>query len=631
MWDGTPDFRGVWQAKGTAYVNIEGHPAMNGVAASKSIIVDPADGKIPYKPEALKQRDENFKDRATADPDVKCFEPGVPRATYLNSPMQILQSSGNFTIVYQEAHSFQIVYPQLKPHFEGIDWWMGDSRGHWEGNTYVVDVTDLTSTAWLDEAGNYYQDNVHVVTKYTMTGPNTIQYEARVEDPDTYTEPWTMRVTLDRAKPGTRILEDECLDDENNVRHKISPSDPKALLRNEYRRWDKLAPTVPVSSLALPPDPPYERPKPSGDIPRLPNGKPDMNGLWSKALPFGLTGGRGGRGTGGAGAAAGAAAPAGRGAPTPTDLGAFAARAPKPGSDASGDFRNAGVPKAPYSAAGFLEMEWRGMHDFLDGEPRCHLAGVPRAAQQPPYPHQIIEDDRDFTVIYEYVHEPRIIPMDGSAHPKNYWAWDGDSRGNWDGDTLVVDFANSNGRTWLDMMGNFVDENEHVVERYTMLDKDTMNYEATITDPVIFSKPWTMHFLVKRQPDEDQILEYGCLEGEQDRQHYTEEYGGHAGVATNNGELLKKPEDIDKTAQAAPSETVVKGCLRPAPTGEANSYVVDTDQGVVPVTVSKEIADLTQPLLDRTVRFRGDWQGQGKDKRLQAIAVRVLVEGCSGK
>ena len=220
---------------------------MNGVAASKSIIVDPADGKIPYKPEALKQRDENFKNRATADPDVNCDQPGVPRATYLNSPMEILQSPGNFAIVYQEAHSYQIAYPNSRPHFEGIDWWMGDSRGHWEGKTYVIDVTDLTSLAWLDEAGNFGSDKMHIVSRYTMTGPNTIRYEALIDDPDTYTRPWTMRVTLERAKPGTRIIEDECLDDEDGVWHKISPYAPQALLHNEYRRWDKLAPTVPAS------------------------------------------------------------------------------------------------------------------------------------------------------------------------------------------------------------------------------------------------------------------------------------------------------------------------------------------------------------------------------------------------
>jgi hypothetical protein len=139
-----------------------------------------------------------------------------------------------------------------------------------------------------------------------------------------------------------------------------------------------------------------------------------------------------------------------------------------------------------------------------------------------------------------------------------------------------------------------------------------------------------MHWLDYRQPDSDQILEYGCLEGEQDRQHYTEEYGGHAGVAVNNGVLLKTPENIDKTA-AAPiaNETIVKGCLRLAPGGGNNAYLLDTDTGAVPVLVSSDIADIVETLLDRTVRFRGTWDGTGKNRRLRGTAVRVLVEGCT--
>src|ERR1051326_3176105 len=96
LWDGkTPDFRGIWQVRDTAYVNIEGHPAEPGIAASKSIVVDPPDGKIPYKPEALVTRQEHYRTRAAADPSVKCYQAGVPRATYLATPLQVLQSPGN--------------------------------------------------------------------------------------------------------------------------------------------------------------------------------------------------------------------------------------------------------------------------------------------------------------------------------------------------------------------------------------------------------------------------------------------------------------------------------------------------------------------------------------------------------
>lgn len=277
-------------------------------------------------------------------------------------------------------------------------------------------------------------------------------------------------------------------------------------------------------------------------------------------------------------------------------------------------------------------MEWRGSHAFLDGEPRCHLAGVPRAAQQPPYPHQIITDEKTFTIIYEYVHEPRIIPIDGSAHPKGYTAWDGDSRAHWEGDTLVVDVSNFNGRTWLDMSGNFVDENEHVVERYTMTDPNTMQYEATITDPVIFSRPWTMRMTIKRQPDKDQILEYGCLEGEQDRKHYTEEWGGRNAVVVKNGELLKTGGVAPPPPPpAAPTdEESINGCLRSTPNGAQNAYTLTMATGNVHVTVGDPDMDkVTQPLLDREVRFWGKWDGDKSKKMFSADRVRVTAEGCA--
>jgi hypothetical protein len=105
----TSDFRGIWETRSTAYINIEGHPAQKGIAASKSIIVDPAGGKIPYQPWALAKRDENFKNRLTADPGSKCSQAGVPRATYLPSPLQIVQSPGNFAFAYQDVHAYRII------------------------------------------------------------------------------------------------------------------------------------------------------------------------------------------------------------------------------------------------------------------------------------------------------------------------------------------------------------------------------------------------------------------------------------------------------------------------------------------------------------------------------------------
>src|SRR5688572_25250574 len=176
LWDGkTPDFRGIWQVRDTAFVNIEGHAGERGIAAARSIIVDPSDGKIPYKPEALKQRQENYRNRATSDPSSKCYQAGVPRATYLPTPLQILQSPGNFAIVYQDNHAFRVFHPNTRPHFDATDWWMGDTRYRWEGDTLVADVVALTDQLWLDHAGNFHSTEFHVVERYRMTGADTIE------------------------------------------------------------------------------------------------------------------------------------------------------------------------------------------------------------------------------------------------------------------------------------------------------------------------------------------------------------------------------------------------------------------------------------------------------------------------
>src|SRR5262245_42221897 len=135
--NGEPDFRGIWQVRTTADWGIEGHPAEKGVTASKSIIVDPPSGRIPYQPWALAKSQENFKSRKTDDPQAKCFQAGVPRATYLPSPLQIVQSPGRLAIVYQDAHSYRVIYMDGRAHYDRVDWWMGDSRGRWDGNTLV--------------------------------------------------------------------------------------------------------------------------------------------------------------------------------------------------------------------------------------------------------------------------------------------------------------------------------------------------------------------------------------------------------------------------------------------------------------------------------------------------------------
>ncbi len=229
--DGTPDLRGIWQARTNAYLNIEG-----GAGSGNSVVVDPPDGKIPYLPDALKQRNKNLRNRATADPANNCFQAGVPRIIFLPTPFQIVQSVGHLAIVYTSNHAYRIVLPSSIPHDDGIDFFMGDSRGHWEGNTLVVDVTDLGDQTWLDAAGNYHSDQLHVVERYTMLGPDTMKYEATIDDSMVFARPWTVRLLLHRANgPGARIEEDECIDGPDGLWHHVSPTDPRALRRHDFK------------------------------------------------------------------------------------------------------------------------------------------------------------------------------------------------------------------------------------------------------------------------------------------------------------------------------------------------------------------------------------------------------------
>jgi hypothetical protein len=237
--DGTPDFRGLWGSHSIAFEYLEGFMAVESkLPEAQSVVVDPSDGKIPYLPEARKQRDANNGNRATADPSNNCYQAGVPRAVLIPTPFQIVQSPGNFAFVYSDNHSYRIVEPDTIPHDDGIDFFMGDSRGHWEGDSLVVDVTDLGDQTWLDRAGDFHSDQLHVVERYTMTGPDTITYEARLEDPKTFVRPFTIRTTLYRYPevPEWRIVEDECLESPDGRWHHISPYNEKqALKRHDYK------------------------------------------------------------------------------------------------------------------------------------------------------------------------------------------------------------------------------------------------------------------------------------------------------------------------------------------------------------------------------------------------------------
>jgi hypothetical protein len=228
-----PDLNGIWQALNEANYDLEAHvarpamalrpgpygpvPAAPVLALGAVGAVPPGlgvveGGEIPYRPEALTRRKQNQDDWLNLDPEVKCYLPGVPRATYMPYPFQILQSASAITFVYEYAGAVRNIY--LKdPGPAPADSWMGQSVGRWEGDTLVIDVTGLNDQTWFDRAGNFHSDKLHVVERYTRTSPDVMSYEATIEDPIVFTRPWKISVPLyRRQEKNAQLLDFKCVE-----------------------------------------------------------------------------------------------------------------------------------------------------------------------------------------------------------------------------------------------------------------------------------------------------------------------------------------------------------------------------------------------------------------------------------
>ena len=216
--DGKPDLNGIWQALNTANWDLQDHAARPGRPELGAIGATPAGqgvvegNEIPYQAWAAAKRKENFENRFTADPEVRCFLPGVPRATYMPFPFQIVQGSKTILLAYEYASASRVIYMNdaaLSP----IDAWMGHSRGRWEGDTLVVDVTSFNDQSWFDRSGNFHSDALHVVERYTRISPVALGYEVTIEDPKVFTRPWKIRMPLyRRLEKNVQLLEFKCVE-----------------------------------------------------------------------------------------------------------------------------------------------------------------------------------------------------------------------------------------------------------------------------------------------------------------------------------------------------------------------------------------------------------------------------------
>jgi hypothetical protein len=218
---GKPNLNGIWQAINTANWNLEGHSAeqledfwqlgaIAAIPAGQSVVDG---GTIPYLPQALARRDENRAGWPAADPEAKCYMPGIPRANYMPYPFQIVQGDSDIILFsYTFANANRPVFMtdhQIAP----VDSWMGRSNGSWDGDTLVIEVNSNIGDTWFDRAGNHHSNAMIVTERYALIDEHVMQYEATIEDPQTFSRPWTIRMPLyRRIEDNARLLELNCVE-----------------------------------------------------------------------------------------------------------------------------------------------------------------------------------------------------------------------------------------------------------------------------------------------------------------------------------------------------------------------------------------------------------------------------------
>jgi hypothetical protein len=232
--DGKPDFNGIWQAMNEANWGLEARTASHApmlrdgplgplaavdvmklgaiIAVPPSLGYIKGGGTIPYKPEAAAKRAELRRDWVNQDPEIKCYMPGVPRATYLPYPFQVVQGKDAIMVAYQFAGAVREIFMQ-DPGEAPVDSWMGWSHGRFDGDTLVVTVTGLNEGSWLDRTGTHHSPALKVTERYTLAGPDHILYSATIEDPEVFSAPWTIEMPLYRRKEANMtMLEFKCVE-----------------------------------------------------------------------------------------------------------------------------------------------------------------------------------------------------------------------------------------------------------------------------------------------------------------------------------------------------------------------------------------------------------------------------------
>ena len=473
---GKPDLQGIWQTQSRASYDLQDHVARDGMPAGKGVVVD---GEIPYQSWAAAKKLENFANRKTADPVGKCFLPGVPRIMYMEFPFQIFQTPEHVAMTFEWSQVHRLIYTNGKPGLHPIEAWMGNSRGHWEGDTLVVDVTGHNDKTWFDRAGNFHSDALKLAERYTMTDADTIQYEVTVQDTKVFTKPWQIRTFFARQKQVDRLLEYQC---------QAEAEEANGAFERDLHTWYPPPGAAIPAREKMPESGPLKVIKTGTNLPRRADGKPDLTGYYNAD---------------GGGANYGLEYHTGEFL-TPDGRGVIV------------DPPDGKLPYQPWAKAERLDRVTppRG---YDDPTAHCFVGGVPRSIYAPA-PMQILQPPGYVVFLFERM-AWRLIPMQlGRKHlPDNLRLWMGDSLGHWEGDTLVVETKNLNGKTWLNEAGDVVSHAEQVVERFIPVDANKIIYRATITDPIAYTRPWTIEMPLNKEAEE--LLEVACHEDNGDMQH----------------------------------------------------------------------------------------------------------------
>jgi hypothetical protein len=470
--DGKPNFEGIWQASSSAAADLQDHAAGLNMLAGRTVVVG---GGIPYQPWAAAKKAENFRNRQKADPLNSCYIPGVPRIMYLDYPFQIFQNPRAIAMAFEWSLDYRLIYTDGSKHPADLEQWMGDSRGHWDGDTLVVDVANNNDKTWFDMAGDFHSNALHAIERYRMTGPDTIQYEATIEDTKVFTKPWTIRLALERRTDRDRLFEYVC---------QAEVEEANGAFTREERTWypGNGTPPAAMAETKLPP-----LPKAAANIRRTPDGKPDFQGFYEPdagGANFGLE----------------------KRMATPVTPG---------GRGLLIDPPDGKLPMQPWAVE---ERASRNHTErgYDDPTAHCFPAGLPRAMYVPTS-YEIIQTPDYILFLHERV-AWRIVRLNDRNHlPDSIRLWQGDSIGHWEGDTLVVDSTNFNGKTWLNEGGEIVSYAEHVIERFTPIGPDKINYQATVMDPIVYTLPWTISISLNREKFE--LTEAACHEEDDDLPH----------------------------------------------------------------------------------------------------------------